>query len=269
MPTALIDGDIVVYTAASIAERDCPFDGGTRKDMPFDRVCEEIIIQVQEIMEGARCDTFSFILSPDDRRNFRKVIYPAYKANRKPKPKPDMYWPLIEWVRQDLHAYDLPGVEGDDLIGLLHMEDPENTVMVSSDKDLKTIPGTLYNPMRDVIETTSINEANHFWMTQVLTGDSTDNYPGCPRIGKVKAAKMLEDPLLQTHPEFYLRRNWRIVYDAFLDHYIDPQVALDKAILQARLARILRAGDYDYETESVRLWHPELTDEYLHLAAEA
>lgn len=218
-------------------------------------VCENICIEVEQILEATQCDSYSFILSPDDRRNFRKFIYPAYKLNRKPTPKPDMYWPLAAWCRDALKGYDVAGMEGDDLIGIIHTQEPEDTVMVSSDKDLKTIPGDLYNPMHKTRYISSVNEANHYWLLQTLMGDSTDNYKGCPRIGKVKAERLLMPPD-GTHPEFYLRKNWQIVLDTYRNAYASDDDALDQAVLQARLARILRVEDYDFETESIRLWHP-------------
>ena len=47
------------------------------------------------------------ILSPDDRSNFRKTVFPAYKANRNPKPKPALYQPLIERCGNELDGFSI------------------------------------------------------------------------------------------------------------------------------------------------------------------
>ncbi len=252
---ALIDADIVCYQAASMAEGKDPFDGTPRKDISLSDAWQQVVDAVDEILAGCGCDSFMMVLSPDDRSNFRKTVFPAYKANRNPKPKPTLYWPLIEKCREQLEGFSLGGMEGDDLLGILHTENPDTTVIVSSDKDMLTIPGRVYNPRHGEIVDVTLNQANYNWLTQTLTGDTTDGYGGCPRVGKVKAAKALLPPD-DTHPEFYLRRNWQIVIDVYRNHYGSVDDAENNALCQARLARILRSEDYDPDDGLVRLWHP-------------
>ncbi len=252
---ALIDADIVCYQAASMAEGKDPFDGTPRKDITLDDAWYQVMTAVDDILVGCGCEAFMMVLSPDDRSNFRKTVFPAYKANRNPKPKPALYWPLIERCRNELDGFSIGNMEGDDVMGILHTENSDTTVIVSSDKDMLTIPGRVYNPRHGEIVEVSLNEANYNWLTQTLTGDSTDGYGGCPRVGKVKAAKALIPPD-DTHPEFYLRRNWQIVIDLYRNFYSDPDEAEDNALCQARLARILRCEDYDPDDGLIRLWHP-------------
>ena len=86
-----------------------------------------------------------------------------------------------------------PGLEADDVCGLLSTK-PENKkqcVVVSNDKDLKTIPGMLYRPMSDEMLSVTEQEADKNFLTQCLTGDSTDGYPGVPGIGPKKAEALL------------------------------------------------------------------------------
>lgn len=258
---ALIDADIVFYQAASMAEGKDPFDGTPRKDITLDDAYYQAMTAVEEILLGCGCEAFMMVLSPDDRSNFRKSVYPSYKANRNPKPKPELYWPLIERARNQLEAFSIGGMEGDDVLGILHTDNPDDTIIVSSDKDMLTIPGRIYNPRHGEIVEVSVNQANYNWLTQTLTGDSTDGYGGCPRVGKVKAAKALLAPD-DTHPEFYLRRNWQIVLDLYRNAYDSEFEAEDEAVRQARLARILRSEDYDPDEALVRLWHPTVPTYY-------
>ena len=123
---------------------------------------------------------------------------------------------------------------------------PENKgkcVVVSDDKDLKTIPGKLYRPTLDEKMDITEQEANRYFLTQCLTGDATDGYLGIPGVGP-KAAERILGP----------RPDWSIVYR----EYLKAGMSLDDAIQQARLARILHWDDWDDEKGEVILWAPPL-----------
>lgn len=252
---ALIDGDIVCYQAASLADGKDPFDDTPRRDMNLDDVWNQVLLNIDDLLTASNCEAYMLILSPDDRSNFRRTVYPFYKANREPTAKPTLYWPLIEKCREHLQTFSLGQMEGDDIMGILHTDNPDDSLIISSDKDMLTIPGRVYNPRRQEMRDISVNEANYNWLTQTLTGDSTDGYGGCPRIGKVKAARSLLPPD-DTHHEFYLRRNWQIVIDLYRNAFSDQDEAETQALCQARLARILRAEDYFPDDGLIRLWHP-------------
>lgn len=114
-------------------------------------------------------------------------------------------------------------------------------IMVSDDKDLKTVPGKLYRPMADEQLEISEAEADKNFFTQVLTGDATDGYKGIPGIGPKKAEAILGS-----------RPHWGAVEQA----YIKAGMTRDDAIQQARLARILRWSDWHEEIQEIRLWTP-------------
>lgn len=255
MRVALIDADIIVYRVASMAEGKDPFDGSPRKDITYDMCKEQILAEVESLRDIVGATQFVMVFSPDSRTNFRKAVAADYKANRNPKPKPEKYWPLVKWVRTVMPCTSIEGMEGDDLLGIMHTREPEGTIIISSDKDMKTIPGRTYNHVRGELYEISVNEANHYWMLQTLMGDSTDGYSGCPGIGAVKAARALPDPDGSDSQQF-MNRLWHEVLELYRDRYQNELVAFEKALQQARLARILRYKDYCYETDSILLWHP-------------
>ena len=111
--------------------------------------------------------------------------------------------------------------------------------IVSDDKDMKTISGRLYRPMSDELLEISAEDADRYFLTQVLTGDTADGYKGVPGIGPKKAEAILGP-----------RPHWGAVEKA----YIDAGLTRDDAIQQARLARILRWSDW-HEGEPM-LWTP-------------
>jgi len=93
-------------------------------------------------------------------------------------------------------------------------------------------------------------------MKQVLTGDTVDNYKGCPGIGPKKADEFLmpvHEALLGLTVEEHLAALWVTVTMV----YESKGFTAEDALIQARCARILRHGDYNFTTEEVTLWKPE------------
>ena len=116
-------------------------------------------------------------------------------------------------------------------------------MIVSPDKDMRQIPGKLYN----LSDTTYITpeEGARWHLIQTLAGDQTDGYSGVPGIG-VKRAETL------FNKEGY---SWQTVLKAFDDKGLTEHDAL----LNARLARILTLDDYDTKRQEPILWTPEVS----------
>ena len=64
-------------------------------------------------------------------------------------------------------------------------------VILTKDKDLKTVPSTIWFMQGDNYTEVSEEEADYNHMLQTLTGDATDGIPGCPSIGIKTAEKIL------------------------------------------------------------------------------
>ena len=133
----------------------------------------------------------------------------------------------------------MPELEADDAMGIYATQYPGN-IVVSPDKDMKQIPGKLYN--LDEEFTVSKDDGKKWHLIQTLAGDQTDGYPGVPGIGIKRAVTLFEK-------EGY---SWKTVVKAFYDK---GYTALT-AITNARLARILTVEDYDFEKEQPILWTP-------------
>lgn len=183
-----------------------------------------------------------------DRVSFRYGVWPQYKANRKKHRRPAGYRQLVEWVSKAAPARGwevarLPDIEGDDVLGVLC---EEGDVIATIDKDLLTVPGL---HLRDgkILEIERL-EADRNFYRQALTGDATDNYPGCPGMGPVTAGRALED--CRSEVEM-----WEAVLAAYAKKGLDEA----HAIVQARCARILRTGEYDLDRGVPILWSPPVT----------
>ena len=84
-------------------------------------------------------------------------------------------------------------------------------------------------------------------MHQTLTGDVSDNYKGCPTVGAKTASKILDG--LKTKEEM-----WKAV----VAQYEKQNLSAKDALLQARLARICRASDYNFKRQRPILWKPSI-----------
>jgi DNA polymerase-1 len=244
---ALIDAEVFLYRAAAANEFEAEWgpDDWTYLCRHADAKAhfQEAVGEIRDIVPDHQP-----VLVFGDSFSFRYGIWPAYKANRKKYRRPAGYRELQKWAWHGASARDwdvakLPDIEGDDVLGVLY---EEGDVIASIDKDLLTIPGL---HLRDgEIIPVSRAEADRTFYIQALTGDSTDNYPGCPGMGPVTAGKALAD--CSTEAEM-----WRVVVAAYAKKGLDEAYA----ITQARCARILRAGEYDIEGQTPLLWSPPVS----------
>jgi DNA polymerase-1 len=238
----LIDADMVLYRSVCAAEQEMRWDDDIwTLQTNMSEAKAEVDNQLSTITKRLKSDDILLLFSP--KRTFRHDLLPAYKANRSSKRKPLGISELKEWMMNEYPSEMFPNIEADDAIGILATEDPDNRVAVSADKDFGTLPITWYNHQKDVLRIVSSEEANHFHLMQSLMGDSTDGFTGLRGCGPRTAEKLLEKN----------GATWGTVVDAYK---AKGQTAED-ALLTARLARILRHGDYNKETNEVKLWQPE------------
>lgn len=247
----LIDTELYLFTAASGCEIEIEWDhddwtylcrhGDVKASL------QDSIAAIRELFPDGQP-----VLAFGDRASFRYGIWPSYKANRKAYRKPAGYRELVAWVEavaptRGWEVARLPDVEGDDVMGILC---EPGDVICSWDKDMLTIPGIHYR-REEVIEVDRAAADRAFYM-QVLTGDAADNYPGCPGYGPVTAEKLVS----KWSSEIDL---WREVVNAYVlkaPGCGNREDAERYALQQARCARILRAGEYDREANTPRLWNP-------------
>ena len=183
-------------------------------------------------------DTPDMILFFSDSKNFRKKIFADYKGHRNRK-KPCGYRRVITELGKRYELIRLPELEADDAMGIYATEHPGN-IIVSPDKDMRQIPGRLYN--MDEMTTVTPTEGAKWHLIQTLAGDQTDGYSGVPGIGIKRAVTLFEEH----------GYNWQTVIKAFKD----KELTEDDALMNARLARILTCTDYDSEKQAVIPWTP-------------
>ena len=257
----LIDADFVLYRDSVACERVNTFTNlaGDTVDIlscPRDEAKDAFLRSVRGYMTRLFADDAVLVFSGS--ANFRYGVWAGYKGNRKASRKPVSYWEIVRELRE---AGEFPVVsqdclEGDDYIGILATRpSPKRRVIVSEDKDMQTLPGVEIWRQDKLVETTP-ESADRFWRFQTLMGDSTDGYAGCPGIGPKSAETVLDRP----------GDPWANIIDAYRKGCAKRPDALDKAgvstpdelaLLNARLARILRHTDWDSGAKAPILWSPD------------
>jgi len=234
----LIDCDFVVYKCTAAAESEIDFG-------------DDVIVVTSSFKEAYSCvkrelnriankfGSFDeMILFFSDSKNFRKDIQKSYKGHRNRK-KPCGYRRVINKLNDEYPVIKMAGLEADDSMGVYATKHTGN-IIVSPDKDMKQIPGMLWN----FEESTLIKpEDGAKWhLIQAMAGDNTDGYAGVPGIGVKRAVALFEEK----------GYSWKTVVEAFKEKDLSEEVAL----MNARLARILTNEDYDDEKMEPILWNP-------------
>lgn len=247
----LIDADIDLYQISQQNQLEVQWDENTitmtsnlaNAKTVFDETVAGIVKKVE-------ADEYILCMTGDN--NFRKTAFPDYKSNRKDTRKPMGYKELKAYAMENHPHKIYDNMEADDVMGIMSTKKAPSGVeyvIHSDDKDLKTIPGLIWDRFSKKVIKISELEANRFLYTQILTGDVTDGYKGCPSIGKKKALKALAP----CTTEFEMRE---AVYALYRKEYKDEGNAMKEMIKQAGQARILRSTDYDFKNKAVIIWHP-------------
>ena len=178
---ALVDADIVAFRCAASAEKES-------EDWIARARTKEL---VEQILHDTGATEYKLFLTGE--RNFRKDIYPLYKANRT-QPKPKWLAMCKDYLIEHWQATVTDGYEADDALGF-HQSlciPPDSTIICSIDKDLMMIPGKHYNFVKKEFAEVNELQAQRTFYTSMLVGDAADNVKGVPGIGKAKAPKILD-----------------------------------------------------------------------------
>jgi 5'-3' exonuclease len=246
MTLLLIDGDQFAFKAAAAVEKEVLWDEHNHVLFSNENEAFDTMVGMLERI-FVRFDTRDCALCFTAPNNFRREIDPTYKNHRSTR-KPLCYATLRERIEQQHKCIAMPGLEADDVMGILATKPGKhNRIIVSQDKDMKSIPGAVWDG-KDLVHVSEA-EADYYHLYQTLIGDTSDGYKGCPGIGPKKADKVLLDASLA---ETWPKNAWAAVAATF----VKAGLTEEHALTQARLARILRWSDWDGEKKEPILWTP-------------
>jgi len=179
--------DIIVHRTAASAENE-----------NLDVAIHRMETLLDHILTTTGADSYRAFLGSDT--NFRKQIFAEYKANRT-TPKPKWFEECKEYSIKHFNAeIAKQGLEADDELGI---NQSENTIICSLDKDLLTVhgkhfqwaiqggaEGKRWNKPDTFHEISELQGWRNFYY-QCLVGDSSDNIKGVVGVGKVGAEALL------------------------------------------------------------------------------
>ena len=202
---------------------------------------------------------------------FRHTEFEAYKAHR--ESTPDDIIKAIPFIYEILHAFKIPiitkdGYEADDVIGTLAKKaelEGFQVYMMTSDKDYGQLVSEnifMYKPakfgqkaeivgVKEICEKYAIAQPEELIDILGLWGDASDNIPGVPNIGEVKAKKLIG----QFHTIENLYKNIDQVENQKLrETLIENQ---DKAMMSKSLATIMIDVPVEYNLDEMILENPD------------
>jgi hypothetical protein len=220
---ALVDADLLVYRFGFASEGDPAEFALARLSEFLDNLYIELSVD----------EVWGYLTGKGNFRNEIAVTAP-YKGTRIAA-KPYHFQLLREYMERAWGFEVVDGIEADDALGIeSYRNEPDETIIVSIDKDLNMIRGHHYNFVKEEKYYVTEEDAIRNFYLQILTGDKIDNIIGLQGIGPVKSKKLLQDCTSELE-----------MYETVLKAYNGNEV---RVLENARLLWILR--------EEKQVWHP-------------
>lgn len=284
----ILDADWLIFKACSGAEIETNWgDGIFTLECDHNQAWSALHGHIESIMNKVQDrhpeDELYPVMCYTDDVNWRKSVLPTYKANRKETRKPTGYKHFMgrTYNYESFLSFLRATLEGDDCMGILATKPSlvgcEVATVVSCDKDFKTIPCEFYhqsvvpqNPHKWYELTES--DADYWHMYQTIIGDTTDGYNGIKGYGSDTAMAFLSEPYAWEQYEHTFKSGarkgqtelrWRKVeqgdltlWECMVTLAAKADMTEEELLVQAQVARICRASDYNFKSKEVILWKP-------------
>lgn len=188
-PVLLIDGDIGLYRSC------CPkqVNKVVVEEDTFELAKSKFDYWMSMVFRNCNSNLYYAFITGRD--NFRKAIgvTKPYKGNRTGE-RPQHLPELQEYAIKRYKFIRTIGAESDDYCGTYNTilkEKGTPTIIVTSDKDLKTLVGRFYNPNKQEFDEVNYDQSIYNLCYQLIVGDTTDNIPGLKGKGIDYATRQL------------------------------------------------------------------------------
>ena len=252
----------------------------------------KILQFVQDGALGVTPTHLAMILDKSE-NSFRKALYPDYKGNRPPPPEDLVpQFPLMRSAIRafGLHPIEQDTYEADDLIATYAEQAKArgaDVLIISADKDLMQLVGprvAFYDPESGIkgkpgyrperllvhddrferwnVPADKLGDVTEYWEglppekivdIQALEGDTSDNVPGAPGIGRKTAAQLIAE---YGDVETLLARAGEIKQPKRRETLTDPQV-IEKVRLSRRLVELVRDVALEVPLDDTGLERPD------------
>ena len=195
----LVDADSLIF-ASCYRKRETPDDELYYTNIEdsrakFDEQFMSIVNHLEDKYPIDKILTFS-----GSKGNFRKLITPKYKANRKKQELPPLLNEMHQFVKEQYDSIWGYGIETDDMVARYWKQISDDigrdeVMIVSIDKDYKQFPCLMYNyhyKHKEILDITE-EEAMYNFYEQMIVGDTADNVNYFKGKGKKYAEKHFKD----------------------------------------------------------------------------
>lgn len=161
---------------------------------PLNHALHNLRTTVDKILDDLALTEYDAEICLSGEGNYRNEVAKSrpYKGNRDKAHRPTYEGEIRDYIKSTWQTTVSEGEEADDVMGIGQCSTgPLDSVIVTLDKDLNMIPGLKYNWVSKDKYLISEEEAMYYFYKQLLTGDSTDNIPGLPKVGQKKAEAAL------------------------------------------------------------------------------
>ncbi len=204
-----VDGELSAsFTTAKTRDKWLKTVGLTKDDITEDTAveadkeeaayhyAEDMINHIKEDLQPSSMEMY-ITDKEHEEKNFRYELYPEYKANRRELEKPVHFNAVANYFNLVYKVTGVAGMEPDDALAI-RANQLRDFCIVTIDKDLDTVPGWHYDPVKRTKYMVTPDAAEHYFYNQILTGDRADNITGLYQVGPAKADKILagcNDPI--------------------------------------------------------------------------
>lgn len=203
----IVDADTVFYVAAYLNE---------------DNTLADCVTSVKEWCRNVREQFLpkSITLFLTGSSNFRYLICPEYKQNRKGKPRPKHLDDLKKYATKNFkNVVCDERWEADDLVAESKRENPRRLIFAVDKDVLNALPGEHWDYHKRTVVKTDPRNARMWPFYQALVGDSADGIPGVRGIGPVKAKKLLS-------PKMGVKKLWETTKKAYENNGLTEEDAV-------------------------------------------
>lgn len=204
------------------------------------------------------------VIACDDKKQWRKSIYPYYKASRKKsREKSDLDWgavfEVLNKIRSELAEYfpyrviQVETAEADDVIGTLSetfANTSEPILIISGDKDFRQLQTYMnveqYDPVRD--KWIRENDPERYLKEHIMKGDTSDGIPNFLSKDDTFVTAARQKPLRQTNIDKWIALDpIEFCDETMLRNYMRNQQLVDLSFIPADLKQAIIS---EYEAQA-------------------
>lgn len=251
----LIDGDFILWKCVPnkvISETEQMY--GISSEKTIEETFKLLDWYIEEkIFKQTNPDGYIAFLGGEN--NFRKELSIEYKGNRIDKELPKFFNESKQYLVNKWSFNIVNGIEAEDAVGIalsqnmLQVNCAEiwgtklEMIIVGQDHDLKQLPGTHYNPVKEELITISQNEACYNFWRQMIEGCSTDKVKGIVNNRKNFVKKTIgeyKDSYLEVSELSAMEYSFRpLILEKYIELYGEYN-GIDKYAKNYKLLKILR-----------------------------